>query len=168
TRGSRRSSGYAGAGHHRRTGAPDVPRARCVSAGAGPGGADALGPYPWRAGEVLRLLAGRSLDVRQPLRLRPCGRARPAPHRHVGARVLETPRPRRNPAGDCRRGARWMTGLPKIGKPAMRALAERGITTLEQLTTVSQADLAAMHGVGPKAVRILEEALTELGKSFKQ
>ncbi|WP_100444760.1 helix-hairpin-helix domain-containing protein [Glycomyces xiaoerkulensis] len=50
--------------------------------------------------------------------------------------------------------------LPKaIGRPATRALANAGITTLDQVAELSDADLGAMHGVGPKAVRILREAL---------
>ncbi|QOR69855.1 hypothetical protein IM660_14500 [Ruania alkalisoli] len=56
--------------------------------------------------------------------------------------------------------------LPAIGKPATRALAAAGITTLDQVATRSEAELLAMHGVGPKAVRILGDALAERGLSF--
>lgn len=50
--------------------------------------------------------------------------------------------------------------LPKaIGKAATRALATAGITSLAQVAGMSDADLLAMHGVGPKAVRILRETL---------
>ncbi|QKG21034.1 MmcQ/YjbR family DNA-binding protein [Actinomadura verrucosospora] len=50
--------------------------------------------------------------------------------------------------------------LPKaIGGPATRALAGAGITTLAQVAALTDAELLAMHGVGPKAVRILREAL---------
>jgi hypothetical protein len=49
--------------------------------------------------------------------------------------------------------------LPKaIGGPATRALAGAGVTTLRQVGEMSDADLLAMHGVGPKAVRILRES----------
>lgn len=49
--------------------------------------------------------------------------------------------------------------LPKaIGKPATRALANAGITTLDQVAELTDAQLRALHGVGPKAVRILREA----------
>jgi hypothetical protein len=34
-----------------------------------------------------------------------------------------------------------------------------GITTLAQVAAVTDAELLAMHGVGPRAVRILREAL---------
>lgn len=57
-------------------------------------------------------------------------------------------------------------GLPKIGNPATRALATVGITRLSQLTKVSKAYLLRLHGVGPKAVGILEEALAARGKAF--
>ncbi|WUI02574.1 hypothetical protein OHR68_12460 [Spirillospora sp. NBC_00431] len=50
--------------------------------------------------------------------------------------------------------------LPKaIGGPATRALTGAGITTLAQVADLTDAELLAMHGVGPKAVRILREAL---------
>jgi len=49
--------------------------------------------------------------------------------------------------------------LPKIGAPAMRALAETGITSLADVQRASLDDLAALHGVGPKAIRILRDAL---------
>lgn len=51
--------------------------------------------------------------------------------------------------------------LPKaIGGPATRALTGAGITTLAQVAALADADLLAMHGVGPRAVRILRETLT--------
>jgi hypothetical protein len=53
--------------------------------------------------------------------------------------------------------------LPAIGRPATRALAERGVTSLEQAAGWSRRDLLALHGVGPKAVRILAQALADAG-----
>ncbi|MEV0407191.1 hypothetical protein [Actinoallomurus sp. NPDC050550] len=50
--------------------------------------------------------------------------------------------------------------LPKaIGGPATRALTGAGITTLAQVAALTDAELLALHGVGPRAVRILREAL---------
>jgi hypothetical protein len=50
--------------------------------------------------------------------------------------------------------------LPKaIGRPATQALASAGITTLAQVAALSEAELLAMHGVGPKAVRLLTHAV---------
>lgn len=48
-----------------------------------------------------------------------------------------------------------------IGNPALRALATAGITRLDQIAARSDADLLALHGVGPKAVRLLRAALAE-------
>jgi hypothetical protein len=46
-----------------------------------------------------------------------------------------------------------------IGRPAMRALLAAGINSLEDVARVSDAELAALHGVGPKAIRILRATL---------
>lgn len=57
--------------------------------------------------------------------------------------------------------------FPKsIGSPATRALLEAGYTRLEQLTRVREADIKALHGVGPRAINILRETLAEKGLSF--
>ena len=58
-------------------------------------------------------------------------------------------------------------GLPSgIGRPATGALAEAGYTRLDQLAGVPEHTVAALHGVGPKAMRVLREALAEQGLSF--
>jgi predicted flap endonuclease-1-like 5' DNA nuclease len=55
-------------------------------------------------------------------------------------------------------------GLPAgLAKPAQRALAAAGYTTLEQLAQVNEAGLTRMHGIGPKAIRQLREALAAAG-----
>ncbi|MBD2872327.1 helix-hairpin-helix domain-containing protein [Paenibacillus arenilitoris] len=66
------------------------------------------------------------------------------------------------------RSAKPTTGsdLPKISRPATQALAEAGIYRLEQLTKVMEADILKLHGMGPKGIRILNEALKENGLSF--
>ncbi|MEU7613395.1 helix-hairpin-helix domain-containing protein [Micromonospora sp. NPDC049204] len=51
--------------------------------------------------------------------------------------------------------------LPKIGAPATRALHGAGYTTLRQLAGVPRSDLAKLHGMGPKALGILQAALEE-------
>ena len=53
------------------------------------------------------------------------------------------------------------TPLPRIGAPATRALRAQGIWTLEQVRARSEEGLAALHGVGPIALRFLREALAE-------
>ncbi|HYI02394.1 DNA-binding protein [Hyalangium sp.] len=56
--------------------------------------------------------------------------------------------------------------FPNIGKVARRELALAGYTRLKQLTRVSEAKLLQIHGVGPKAIRLLREALEAKGLSF--
>lgn len=59
------------------------------------------------------------------------------------------------------------TPLPKkIGKPATRALALEGYTTLEQVAELRAADLLKLHGVGQKAIGILREELRARGLTF--
>lgn len=60
------------------------------------------------------------------------------------------------------------SNFPKIGGPATRALEAAGYTTLKQLTKVTEAELAQLHGMGPKALGILRETLKAEGLSFKQ
>ena len=58
-------------------------------------------------------------------------------------------------------------GLPgNIGAPATRALTAAGYTRLSQLADVPAAELAKFHGVGPRALRLLQEALQEHGLSL--
>ncbi|MET0862709.1 MAG: hypothetical protein ABWZ98_00095 [Nakamurella sp.] len=54
----------------------------------------------------------------------------------------------------------------RLGKVARRELAVHGFTRYEQLTQVTVADLLQLHGVGPKATRILAEELALRGLGF--
>lgn len=54
-----------------------------------------------------------------------------------------------------------------IGNPARRALDGVGITRLDQLAAWSEAELLKLHGVGPKAIAVLREALAARGLAFK-
>ena len=56
--------------------------------------------------------------------------------------------------------------LAALATPAQRALAAAGYTTLEQLTQVTEADLARMHGIGTTAIAQLRHALAAAGLSF--
>jgi hypothetical protein len=61
------------------------------------------------------------------------------------------------------------SGLPRnIGAPATRALTAAGYTELAQLANVPVAELSKLHGVGPKALRLLQEALQERGMSLAE
>ncbi len=57
--------------------------------------------------------------------------------------------------------------LPRIGAPATRALTNAGVLSLEDLTHWTEDELLALHGVGPKGVRILREHLDDLGLVLK-
>lgn len=51
----------------------------------------------------------------------------------------------------------------KIGQPAARALASIRVTKLIDLTNYSEKELMALHGFGPKALRLLKDALEKEG-----
>lgn len=56
--------------------------------------------------------------------------------------------------------------LPKLAAPAQRALAQAGYTRLEQLHNLRESELRALHGMGPKAIGVLRQALADRGWSF--
>ena len=58
--------------------------------------------------------------------------------------------------------------LPKLSKPARRALANAGYARLEELTSTSEAELAKLHGMGPTAIAALRTALHERGLAFRR
>lgn len=70
--------------------------------------------------------------------------------------------------------ARDTTGEPEsdlpqsIGRTARQVLALAGYTRLAQLTAVSEAELLRLHGVGPKAIRLLREALAAQSLAFAE
>lgn len=56
---------------------------------------------------------------------------------------------------------------PGIGRPATGALRGAGIGTLDEVARHTAGELLALHGVGPKAVRLLAAALAERGQSLR-
>lgn len=52
---------------------------------------------------------------------------------------------------------------PKMGAPARRALENAGYTQLDQLAGLSKAQLLKLHGMGPKAMGMLRDALAAKG-----
>lgn len=61
------------------------------------------------------------------------------------------------------------SGLPgKLSQPALRALDHADFTRLEQLARVKEADLLKLHGMGPKAIVILRQALAAKGLAFAE
>jgi hypothetical protein len=51
----------------------------------------------------------------------------------------------------------------RIGAPAVRALAGAGIGSLRELAARQRAEVGALHGMGPKGLRLLDEALATAG-----
>ena len=59
--------------------------------------------------------------------------------------------------------------FPKgIPAPALRALNAAGYNDLAELADVPVADLEKLHGMGPKALRVIQEALAERELSLRQ
>ncbi|PTA67425.1 DNA-binding protein [Deinococcus arcticus] len=54
-----------------------------------------------------------------------------------------------------------------LGRPALRALAAAGLSTLPEVARLTERDLLALHGVGPTAVRRLREALAARGLTLR-
>jgi hypothetical protein len=55
---------------------------------------------------------------------------------------------------------------PNLAAPARRALAGAGYSRLEDLTRVREAELKKLHGMGPKAIGQLREALADADLHF--
>lgn len=55
-----------------------------------------------------------------------------------------------------------------VGGPVLRALARAGIRSMDELTEWSEADLSALHGVGPKGIRVLKEGLAKRGLRLRR
>jgi DNA integrity scanning protein DisA with diadenylate cyclase activity len=60
------------------------------------------------------------------------------------------------------------SNFPKIAQPALRALQAAGFERLEQLSNIRQEELSKLHGMGPKAIKILNESLGAKGLTFKK
>lgn len=54
-----------------------------------------------------------------------------------------------------------------LAQPALRALARAGYTNVAQLARVSEPELAALHGMGPKAISVIKAALEGRGMSLR-
>jgi DNA-directed RNA polymerase alpha subunit len=54
----------------------------------------------------------------------------------------------------------------ELAKPAKRALEGAGYIRLEQFTKLSEAEVLQLHGMGPKAMKLIREALAEKGLGF--
>ena len=56
----------------------------------------------------------------------------------------------------------------KLSAPAHRALENAGCTTVAQLSRITEKELLALHGVGPKVLPELRAALADAGLSFAE
>lgn len=63
--------------------------------------------------------------------------------------------------------SRTGTAIPHMSNPAGRALEAAGITTLEELGEWRRADVLALHGMGPRAVGMLDVALRDAGLAWR-
>jgi hypothetical protein len=54
----------------------------------------------------------------------------------------------------------------KLSQPARRALDLAGYTRLDQIAKLSEDEILALHGVGPKTIVELRSALAAKGLSF--
>lgn len=52
--------------------------------------------------------------------------------------------------------------------PALRALARAGVRKIADLRQWTEAELAELHGMGPKAIATLREALVACGARFRK
>jgi len=55
-----------------------------------------------------------------------------------------------------------------LSGPALRALAHAGIRSMAQLAQRSEQEVATLHGMGPKGIRVLKQALAAEGRHFKR
>jgi hypothetical protein len=55
-----------------------------------------------------------------------------------------------------------------LGAPARRALENKGITTLQQLSKFTAKEILTLHGMGPSSIPKLESALKAAGLAFRK
>jgi DNA-directed RNA polymerase alpha subunit len=56
--------------------------------------------------------------------------------------------------------------LMRLAKPAQRAIQEKGITTLEGLSRLTEEEVFELHGIGKRALAGIKKALKRAGLSF--
>lgn len=108
-----------------------------------------FGPKAFRTVEDAMCNAGLSFDSTSPKRAEPINRAM-AEERMKD--VVE-------PTGP--------SDIPSIGRPATQALAQIGVRNVEQLAKYTEAEILALHGIGPKAIRILRPVMEACGVQFR-
>lgn len=76
--------------------------------------------------------------------------------------------PRKRAASEAFNYSRLSDEFARLSKPAKRALINAGILNARALSTWSRKDVAALHGIGPSALPILEAARKSKKLSFRQ
>lgn len=56
---------------------------------------------------------------------------------------------------------------PPVGRPANSTRLQAGVTFLAEAALLGRRKLVAMHGIGPKFVRLLDAAALERGHTFE-
>ena len=68
----------------------------------------------------------------------------------------------------CEKARKPIAGFyANLPAPARRAMESKGITTLEKLSTFSEKEILALHGVGKTTIPRLKTALNHAGLDFK-
>ena len=57
--------------------------------------------------------------------------------------------------------------LNRLASPAQRAITSTGVTTLEQLSNMSETEISNLHGIGKNALKTIHATLRENGLSLK-
>lgn len=66
-------------------------------------------------------------------------------------------------------GDHLISEIKGVGRPATESLKYHlNVTKLSQLTEYTKKELLALHGIGPKAIKVLAAELEKLGLSFKK
>jgi hypothetical protein len=78
----------------------------------------------------------------------------------------EPDKARKAVANKARKGPSPASDLPKLAAPAQRALTGAGVTCLLHLAKMTEADVIALHGMGPNAMKTLKAAMNAKGLAF--
>jgi len=57
--------------------------------------------------------------------------------------------------------------LSLLSNPARKALEHHGITTLQKLSAFTEREILRLHGMGPRSMPMLRDALHAKGLTFK-
>jgi ERCC4-type nuclease len=58
--------------------------------------------------------------------------------------------------------------LKQLSGPAQRAIIDTGVKTVEELANMSEAEIKALHGIGPSAIQTIKMFMAENGMALKE